>query len=290
MSNDESLLDRGVAWRSFDLAAATYDSAAALQTEVRGRLLERLNLVALQPEVILDLGAGTGHASQALRRRFPRSRVIAIDIAHGMLRESRHQQKFWRRFDPVQANADVLPLADASVDLVFSNLMLQWCDPPDATFAEVRRVLKPRGLFTFTTLGPDTLKELRSAWQAADRHEHVHRFIDMHDLGDALIRARLAEPVMDIEHLTLTFPDVATLNRELKALGATNASKRRNAGLTGRRSFVAMIQAYELQRREGTLPATYEVVYGQAWGPVQSSAHRGEVRVPVRDLGRRGIR
>jgi malonyl-CoA O-methyltransferase len=287
MSNDESFLDRSVAWRSFDLAASTYDSAAALQTEVRGRLLERLDLVTLQPEVVLDLGAGTGHASQALRRRFPRARVIALDIAHGMLRESRHQQRLWRRFDPVRANADALPLANASVDLVFSNLMLQWCDPPDATFAEVRRVLKPRGLFTFTTLGPDTLKELRSAWRAADRHEHVHRFIDMHDIGDALMRARMAEPVMDVEQLTLTFPDVATLTRELKALGATNASKGRNAGLTGRRGFASMVQAYETQRREGTLPATYEVVYGQAWGPIQQPARDGEVRVPMQNISRR---
>lgn len=287
MSHDDSFLDRRAARRSFEHAASTYDSAAALQSEVRGRLLERLDLVTLQPEIVLDLGAATGHASQALRRRFPGARVIALDVAHGMLRESRHQQRFWRRFDPVQADANNLPLADASVDLVFSNLLLQWCDPPDAVFAEVRRVLKPSGLFTFTTLGPDTLKELRAAWHEADRHEHVHRFLDMHDIGDALIRARLAEPVMDVEQLTLTFSDVATLTKELKAIGASNASTHRNTGLTGRRAFASMIHAYERHRRQGKLPATYEVVYGQAWGPLQQFVRGAEVRVPMQNIGRR---
>jgi len=285
-----STLDTRAVRRSFDAASADYDAAAVLQEEVRSRLLARLDYMTLEPQVILDLGAGTGRASRVLKRRYPKAQVLALDIAPGMLKEAGRQQGWWRRFDRVCANASLLPLKDASVDLVVSNLMLQWCDPPDRVFAEVRRVLKPRGLFTFTSFGPDTLKELRLAWSAVDDRPHVHRFIDMHDLGDALLRAGLAEPVLDVEHFTLTYPDAVSLMRELKIIGATNASRGRSAGLTGRRALKSLATAYEAFRREGVLPATYEVVYGQAWGNLsgpRKTLPKGEARIGVDQITRR---
>lgn len=291
--NDPFDLDHGRVRRSFDQAARSYDEAAVLQARVRAELLQRLDVVRLEPEVVLDLGAGTGHASLALKRRFRTSQVVALDLAEGMLREAGRRQTLLRRFRRVCAHAAALPLRDASVDLVFSNLMLLWCSDPDAVFHECRRVLRPGGLLTFTTFGPDTLVELRRAWAAADRHTHVNRFIDMHDLGDALLRAGLVEPVMDVERYTLTYAEVRDLMRDLKAIGAHNVTAGRARGLTGKRTLSAMVAAYEdFRRADGKLPATYEVVFGHAWAPSGSArgrtGHDGEVRVPVGSIGRRG--
>jgi malonyl-CoA O-methyltransferase len=276
--------------RSFSRSAGDYDAAAVLQQRVRAELLERLDVVRLEPSVVLDLGAGTGHASLALKRRYRSSQVIALDLAEGMLREAGRRQTLLRRFRRVCAHAAALPLRDASVDLVFSSLMLQWCADPDAVFSECRRVLRPGGLLTFTTFGPDTLVELRRAWAAADGHTHVNRFIDMHDLGDAMVRSGLAEPVMDVERYTLTYAGVRDLMRDLKTIGAHNANAGRPRGLTGKHAHARMTEAYERYRRDGRLPATYEVVYGQAWCPVAPPRRKGlpgEVMVPVDRIGRR---
>ncbi len=276
--------------RSFGRSARDYDAAAVLQSRVRDELLGRLDVVRLEPAAVLDLGAGTGHASAALKRRYRSSQVIALDLAEGMLREAGRRQRLLRRFGRVCGHAAALPLRDASVDLVFSNLMLQWCQDPDAVFGECRRVLKPGGLLTFTTFGPDTLVELRRAWAAADTHTHVNRFIDMHDLGDALVRSGLAEPVMDVERFTLTYAEVRDLMRDLKRIGARNANAGRPRGLTGRAALARMTAAYEALRLDGRLPATYEVVYGQAWCPVSPPRGRGapgEVVVPFARIGRR---
>jgi malonyl-CoA O-methyltransferase len=288
---DPFLIDGTRVRRSFGRAAHGYDAAAVLQARVRAQLLERLEVVRLEPAAVLDLGAGTGHASLALKRRYRSCQVVALDLAEGMLREASRRQTLLRRFRSVCANAAALPLRDASVDLVFSNLMLQWCNDPDAVFRECRRVLRPGGLLTFTTFGPDTLVELRRAWAAADGHTHVNRFIDMHDLGDALVRGGFAEPVLDVERFTLTYARVRDLMRDLKSVGAHNANAGRPKGLTGRGALERMTAAYEEQRRDDRLPATYEVIYGQAWAPLQPSRARtapGEFRVPVTGIGRRG--
>jgi malonyl-CoA O-methyltransferase len=277
--SDEFFLDPRLVRRAFDRVSDTYDRAAVVQGEIRGRLLERLDLVRLQPTAILDLGAGTGHASRALKRRYPGAQVIAIDLSQGMLQESRRQQGWWQRFHPVAADAHKLPIRSASVDLVLSNLLLEWCQDPDAVFAEIRRVLRPHGLLMFTTLGPDTLKELRDAWRRADRYTHVHRFIDMHDIGDALVRAGLAEPVMDTERLTITYPSLSALVEELRASGSTNVAHGRARGLTGKR------RAHEFQTisAKGALAISVEAVYGHAWAGTLREQQRegGEVRVPV---------
>ena len=264
-------LDTRAARRAFDRAGSGYDSLAVLQTEVRGELLGRLELTALTPGVILDAGCGTGHASRALQRRFPGSRVIALDFAPGMLRAARAQGRWLRPFHRVCADACQLPLADGSVDLVFSNLLAHWCEP-QALFAEVRRVLAPRGLFTFSCLGPDSLQELRAAWAAADRDTHVHFFRDMHDLGDELLRAGFAAPVMDVERYTLRYRELAALAADLRGTGAVNALHARPKGLTGKGKFSRLAAAYEALREDGRLPATVEVVYGQAWTPAAAAA------------------
>jgi malonyl-CoA O-methyltransferase len=283
-------LDRRGLARAFDRASADYDQAAQLQTTVRAELLGRLDYVKLEPAVVLDLGSGTGHASRELKRRYPRALVVALDLAPGMLREARRHSRLFRRFERVRGDAYRLPFATASIELIFSNLMLQWCDELDAVCAQLRRVLAPGGLLAFSTLGPDTLHELRAAWGAADGFSHVNRFLDMHDVGDALARAGLAEPVLDVDRHEFAFADARALMKSLKTLGAHNVTAGRPRGLTGRRRLAAMQEAYERQRRDGMLPATYEVIYGAAWGTAARSTaapHGAEVHVPLSALSRR---
>jgi malonyl-CoA O-methyltransferase len=282
-------LDRRAVRRAFERAAPGYDAVAVLQDRVRAELLERLALVRLVPETVIDLGTGTGAGARELRRRYGGKQVVAVDLAEAMLRQAARHQGWFRRFDRVCADAAQLPFRDGSVDLVLSNLAVHWCDDPDRVFAECRRVLRPGGLFTFTTYGPDTLHELRRAWAAVDGRVHVNRFIDMHDLGDALVRAGLAEPVMDVERYTLTYASVADLMRDLKSLGGHNVNAGRTHSLTGKGALAGMIAAYEAARLEGRLPATFEVVYGQAWSVAGSPRRRtgGEATVPVSSIGRR---
>jgi malonyl-CoA O-methyltransferase len=173
---------------------------------------------------------------------------------------------------PVCADIQKLPFADNSVDLIFSSLAMQWCESLEQTFKEFQRVLRPGGFVLFSTFGPDTLTELRQSWAAVDEREHVHNFIDMHIVGDAMIQAGLAEPVMDVENLTLTYQNVYDLMRELKGIGAHNVAHGRPRGLTGRQRLQAFEQAYEKFRHDGLVPASYEVVYGHAWAPVQEQS------------------
>ena len=265
-SADVFRLDRPALRAAFDRASARYEAAARLQARVSDELLERLGALALTPRVVLDLGCGTGRVTRELKRRYRGALVIALDLAPGMLREARRHRSLWRRFERLCADAQRLPLKSASVDLVFSSLMLQWCEPLDEALAEVRRVLKPGGFFAFSTFGPDTLQELRAAWAEADEHSHVNRFIDMHDVGDALARAGLAEPVLDVDRIELGYPDALSLMRDLKAIGAHNVTAGRPRTLLGRSKLRRMSQAYESFRRGGSLPATYEVIYGASWG------------------------
>lgn len=268
MSDDPRLGLPEISWvrRSFARASATYDAAAVLQSKVRELLIERLDLTRLEPRVVLDAGTATGHAARTLKRRYPRARVIALDSSPQMLRIAARRRSWLRPFDLVCADAMQLPLPDASVDLAFSNLLLPWCEP-DALLAELRRVLAPRGLLALTSLGPDSLKELRSAWGRVDKHIRVGNFLDMHDVGDALVRAGFASPVLDVERYTLSYTDVGALAADLKAMGARNAAAGRLKGLTSPRKFAAMRAAYEANRSGGRIAATCEVVFAHAWVP-----------------------
>jgi malonyl-CoA O-methyltransferase len=259
-------LERAAIARSFHRASGSYDAAAHLQAQVRAELISRLEGVSLAPKVVLDLGAGTGVASAQLKQRYPKAQVIAADIAPGMLAAARRRSRFWRPIKCVVADAAQLPLADHSVDLVFSSLMYQWCEEPDGAFAEAQRVLRPGGLLLFSSFGPDTLRELREAWATVDADVHVNAFIDMHDLGSALQRAGFAEPVLDVDRHVLRYADAKSLMRELKAIGAHNVNAGRLRALTGPRRLARMMDAYERLRGPRGLPATYEVVYAAAWG------------------------
>jgi malonyl-CoA O-methyltransferase len=253
-----------------------YEAAAALAHEVAGRMAERLDLLRAVPSRVLDVGSGTGNGARLLRRRYPGAVVVEADFSLRMLERSVRHTGWWRRgigrmtgvWEPrVCADIERLPFADASFDMVWSNLVLQWLALPQAAFAELYRVLRPGGVCLFSTLGPDTLKELRSAYSQADSYAHVHRFIDLHDYGDMLVHARFADPVMDMEYLTLTYPDVRALLRELKAAGAGNADPARRPGLSANAAVLRLEAAYGAYQRDGRVPATFEVIYGHAWRP-----------------------
>jgi malonyl-CoA O-methyltransferase len=284
--------------KSFAAAAPSYDDVAVLQRQTADELLDRLTLMKIDPECILDLGAGTGRNLTLLHRRYPAAQLIAVDIATDMLKQA--QQRFHkdlgvRRWLPggkklqlVNGDAEQLPLADNSVDLVFANLALQWCQPR-LSFSEIQRVLKPDGLLMFTTLGPDTLTELRQAWASVDDYPHVNVFIDMHDVGDAMTAAGLSDCVLDVEPYTLTYPTAMAMMKDLKLLGARNVNEGRRRGLTGKRLMQAVIGAYEQFRTDGQLPASYEVIFGHGWKVRQGQTQHedGSVSVSLSEIGRR---
>jgi malonyl-CoA O-methyltransferase len=263
--------DKRAVRRAFSRAAETYDAHAVLQREVGQRLVEHLEGIRLEPRRVLDLGCGTGASFAALAQRFPGARLTGLDVAQPMLRQARSRTPWWRRTVRastapalVCGDAERLPIAAASHEMIFSNLALQWCRP-EAAFAEAARVLVPEGLLLFSTLGPDTLKELRAAFAAVDSSGHVNPFVDMHDLGDALVHAGFADPVMEMEVITLEYASLAAVAADLRAIGASNALPDRPRGLGGRARWRGVEAQYERQRRDGILPATYEVVYGHAW-------------------------
>ena len=281
---DPARLDAQSVRRHFERAAATYDAAAVLHREVGQRMAERLGVIKLQPAGILDAGCGTGDALGELSARYPDAAIVALDIAINMALAARRRAAAMAKAQEAQlarllgarapgsgeasfvcGDAARLPLAAGSVDLVWSNLMLQWIGEPFAALEEFLRVLRVGGLLLFTTFGPDTLKELRTAFAGIDGATHVGRFIDMHDLGDLLVEAGFADPVMDMEAITLTYADGLAMMRELKALGAHNATVGRPRGMMGRERWGRALAGLERFRREGRLPATIEVVYGHAW-------------------------
>jgi malonyl-CoA O-methyltransferase len=247
-------IDRRAARRRFERAAGTYPRFSRLEAEVAGRMAERLEYIRLQPRRILD--AGSGPPGRLLRERYPKALAIALDFAFPML-----PARGWRSFfsgTPLAVCADMekLPFANGCVDLVWSNMALHWLSDPLAALAEFRRVLAPNGLLMFSTLGPDTLKELRAA--AGERR--VHAFIDMHDLGDMLLAAGLAAPVMDMEMLTLQYRDGEALLADLRGSGQTSARTDRPRGLAGRGFRERLRRALT-----GTPRASFEVLYGHAW-------------------------
>lgn len=277
-------LDRKAMRDAFERAAPDYDAHAVLQREVGARLLGRLDYLKVEPRRVLDAGCGTGHGSKLLRARYPDAQLIGLDIAFAMLARSRAADppaSPWRRLlsrgqaaaHYVCADAQRVPLAAGSLDLVHSNLMLQWCESPAAVFRAWHRVLRPGGLALFATFGPDTLKELRAAFAGIDGLPHVSPFIDMHDLGDMLVHAGFETPVMEMETLVLTYADLRGLLQDIRGVGGHNAARERARGLMGKARWSQLQRRYEEYRREGRLPASYEVIYGHAWaGAVREMA------------------
>lgn len=285
------LLDKRRVRRAFDSAADTYDDHAALQRLVVDNLLDSLDIIRIEPRTILDIGAGTGYCARGLTRRFRSSSVLLLDLSAPMLAAARTQAPRWRsRERYVCADGEALPLADASVDFVFSSLTFQWCNDLDALFAECHRVLKPKGLLQFSSLGPDTLCELRDAWAAVDDRPRINQFIDMHDIGDALIRAGFASPVLECDVMTVTYDDVFSVMRDLRGIGAVNSLQGRRRGLSTAALLKQMAGHYERFRSAGKLPATYEVVYAHAWRPQSGERVQDGSTVatfPFADIARR---
>ena len=270
--------------RAFSRSAAGYDAAAALQHEVEKRLMESLDYLALRqgqdasdPGVVLDVGCGPAHAAAAMRKRWPKAQVVALDMALPMLREAKKQAGWWKPFQRVCADQRALPVRDGSVDVLFCNLSLQWVDDLPATFTGFRRVLKPGGLLVCSTFGPETLQELRDAFAQADDTPHVSPFPPIAQFGDAMMLAGFRDPVLDRDRFTLTYDDLPALMRELRAMGATNALHGRRHTLTGRARFAAAATAYEpLRREDGKLPSTWDVIYAHAWAPPPGAPIRGQ--------------
>ena len=298
------MIDRHAVKRHFSRAAQSYDAAAVMQKEVANRLAERLPLFALTPKTICDLGSGTGFLSQHIVQAYPLATLFSVDISSNMLQQSRLKYEktvtWWQKLNPfaskqpphyINADAYQLPFADGSMDMIVSSLMLQWCDDLDAVLAECRRVLKAEGVLMLASLGPDTLKELRQAWQVVDgqAEQHLLNFIDLHDVGDALGRAGFANPVCDVEHITLTYAQAKQALQDLKSIGATNANRSRQNGLMGRVKWQALLDAYQAQALpDGRVPTTFEVVYAHGW-PGQSAALRTQdaiTSIPVDQIKR----
>jgi malonyl-CoA O-methyltransferase len=289
--------------RHFARAATTYDDSAVLQREIGARLADRLDVVKLVPSAVLDAGCGTGDAQAELAARYPSARYVGLDVALPMLGAARSKvglrrsalARIFATFtggraasEPRFVCADIaaMPFAAGTFDLVWSNLALQWVGDLPAAIAEMNRVLAVHGLAMFTTFGPDTLKELRAAFSGVDRHVHVSGFVDMHDVGDMLVAAGFADPVMQMDMMTLTYEDAGAMVRDLKAIGATNAAHARPRALMGPRRWQRALAALDATRRDGRISATFEVIYGHAWKVAPKRTRDGDAIVQFRPRGR----
>lgn len=268
---EASFVDARQVRRAFAKVAPTYGEADFLVREIDRRMQDRLDFVRLDPKLIVDLGCSRGASLSALMARYPAAAALGVDLLPEMLRQDA-KAPAWRRWLPfaresgplfTAGDAERLPVKSGSVGLVWSNLLLHWLDTPLPALAEAHRALEVGGLLMFSTLGPDTLKELRGAF--SDGYAHTQRFADMHDLGDMLVEAGYADPVMDMEVLTLTYDSFSALLGDLRGAGSRCAMRARNRGLSGKAAWTAARAAYEGLRQGGKLPATFEVVYGHAW-------------------------
>ncbi len=272
--------------RRLDRAAPHFDDHAVVHDLTREALLSRLEPMSVTARTVIDLGAGTGRASRDLKRRFSRASVHSVDLSLAMLRQ---QTGSWlSRPSRIVASATALPLADASVDVVFANQLLPYVDNLPAAFAEVARVLVPGGVFAFATLGPDSFAEIRAAWAAVDDAEHVARFPDMHDLGDLIVRAGLSDPVLDVDHLNVSYREPARLVADLRALALGNALEGRDRGLAGRARLDAFYSAL-FGRPPSAATISLELVYGHAFGGTPREP-RGPIRIDPSSIGTRARR
>lgn len=252
--------------RRFDRAAAGFSSADFVHSVTREGLLARLEPLLLQPGAILDLGSATGATGRLLRKRFRRAHVVSLDLSRAMLEVARQNKAWFSRSSFVQGNAHQLPFTDGAFDLVISNQMLPWTPEPQPVFEEVSRVTKKGGLFAFATLGPDSLRQIERAWASIDNQRHVNRFPDMHDIGDGLVRAGLADPVLDVDRLSVSYDDTDKLFADLTRAGARNSLSDRAPGLLGRARFSALKNALAAARSDGKILLDLELVYGHCWG------------------------
>lgn len=273
---------------AFNQNAIHYEKAALVQHEIGERLFERLDYLKITPRFVLDLGCGTGVFTKRLKKKYPDAQIIGLDLARDMLLQSRKKQGFWNKWSLINADMRALPFADGLFDLVFANQVIHWSDPLSDVIGELNRVMNPGGCLMFSTLGPDTFKELTAAWATVDSYAHSNHFIDMHDVGDCLMAERFLDPVVDMESLTVTYRELSKLVASLKAQGVRNINASRNPGLTGKGIWQAFEKCYQdYCTPEGKYPLTYEVVYGHAWKGEQRRSGSGvETFIPVSAIRR----
>lgn len=259
-------LDKAAVKKSFNRAAKTYNHSGVLQDEVLSRLLGRLQYVRLEPASIIDIGCGTGRGVAGLQKIYSNAKVVGLDMAYSMLQETKKRFRLLSKKRMVNADMERLPIASDCFDLMFSCLAIQWANDLNVVFREVARIGKPGGLFMFATFGPSTLVELKNSWSEVDQRPHVHQFIDMHDIGDALMKAGFSQPVVDAEVIKLEYSDFRQVLSDLKNIGASNADNNRNKGLMTPGRLRKLETAY---RKAGfqndKFIASYEVIYGHAW-------------------------
>ncbi|NJD25802.1 MAG: methyltransferase domain-containing protein [Betaproteobacteria bacterium] len=287
-------VDRAQVARRFARIAPDYPQGDFFAREIDRRMQERLDFVKIDPLRIVDLGCSRGGSHAGLAARYPQAQIVGVDGAPAMLAAGHVPIPGWQRWlglargatmQRVAGDATNLPLKSGSTALVWSNLLLHWLDDPLPALVEAHRVLETGGLFMFSTLGPDTLKELRAAF--SDGYAHTQRFADMHDLGDMLVASGFADPVMDMETLTLTYAGFDDMLAELRSAGSACAMHARRHGLTGRGVWQRARAAYEGMARDGKLPATFEVVYGHAWKAAPKKTADGAAIVSLDGLRRR---
>jgi len=282
-TDDNSQLNLRDVRRRFDRAASGFDAVDFVHSTTREGLLTRLAPILIDAKTIVDLGCATGAGGRALSRQFRRAHIISIDLAQQMLRQEQHKRSLFGRRSVVQANAAALPLAARSVDLVFANLLLPWISDLTTLFTEISRVLRQDGLFIFSALGPDSLRELRQAWRGVSDDAHVNHFPDMHDIGDAAVRSGLRDPVLDVDRLRVSYEKPEAFFADLTALGGRNSLQNRSRSLTGKIRFGAMKAALA---KPGALTLDLELVYGHCWGSGAPPAG-AEVRIDAVQIGRR---
>lgn len=269
--------------KSFGKHAVEYDYVARVQLEIGQRLFERLNYLKISPRRILDLGCGTGTFSRELARAYPKAQIIGLDLAYPMLMQSVKKQSWLRKWPLIQADMAQLPFANGFFDLVFANQVIHWASSQSLVFRELNRVMNVNACLMFTTLGPDTFKELKGAWSESNAYAHVNEFRDMHDLGDDLLKEHFLDPVMDMELLSVHYESAIKLVKALHAQGVKNVNSERNKGLTGKTAWQRFEKNYaNFVTQAGKYPLTYEVVYGHAWKGEQRNLERGtETLIPV---------
>ena len=264
LPDQASLPDKVWVGRSFSRAAQTYDRVAALQRHVGEALMARVPIGMPTPGAMLDLGAGTGHGTALLAERFPAADLIAVDIALGMLQTFKQKPGLVDKALRICADGEALPLRSRSIDLVFSNLAMQWLPDLPLLLTEFSRVSRPGGILLFSTFGESTLCELRAAWAKADSHTHVNAFASIQKIAEALLNAGFGDIAIEKECRKLAYPSVDAILRELKHLGAHNVNHNRPRHLTGKGVFRNMVEAYTAAMNGKGIQASFEIVYGQA--------------------------
>ena len=252
---------------SFSKSATSYDTLAKVQHEIGKRLLERLDYIKIEPKAVLDMGCGTAAFSKLLKKKYPNASIVSMDISHEMLKVAKKKQRWsLKRYRLCNADMEALPFKANSFDLVFSNQAVHWGSALELVFNEVNRAMCSDGLFIFSTLGPDTFKEIRQSWGKVDDFSHVNQFTDMHDVGDDLVKSFFADPVIDMEYITLKYSKLKKLFHDIKGQGVKNVTTMRRKGLTGKKAWAGFEKAYEsLADSDKKYPLTYEVIYGHAW-------------------------